>query len=565
MENFKITPTVDTTQEFIEIANDFSNPLDLVREAISNSFDAGAKNIKLIFDVATEFGNDIFKVTISDDGKGMAQQQLQAFFDLGNSTKRDDKETIGEKGHGTKVFFNSAKIVVKTFNGGVGYEATMADPHKKLHQRIVPEVDVVVSEAPADKHGTEITIYGYNNNRRDKFTHERIKDYILWFTKFGSVERLHGFVKHQDTRLTLKGLDEKTPEVLTFGHLFPDESPNIEALFSKHDVEAPDLYCKRIIKEGTLTNHPEVKFEAIFSIEGRKVKYGYNRMLRGPGRQPPKGNYTVQERYGLWLTKDYIPIQRKNEWITFKGSEYTKFHAFVNCQQLRLTANRGSVDNTPSEILSDLETAIKEIYREILEGEDWENINWLEEESEGFKSAEKEKKNFDRRVKEAQKANVAIFKDHTLVEPTNEAGVYSLFLKLSTLQKDLFPFEIVDYNTHEGIDVIVKGDHTMPIHQSKLFYVEFKYNLDKVFNHSFENLHSIVCWDTKAKNQDTLIDIKKEDRTLEISPATAKDCTRYFLNHPRKAHKIEVFVLKDYLKEKIALEFRPRASLIKVA
>ena len=35
-----LTPQVDQTREFLEIANDFANPLDLVREAISNSYDA---------------------------------------------------------------------------------------------------------------------------------------------------------------------------------------------------------------------------------------------------------------------------------------------------------------------------------------------------------------------------------------------------------------------------------------------------------------------------------------------------------------------------------------------
>jgi len=42
MAEFTLTPKVDETQEFIEIAHDFANPLDLVREAISNSFDAQA-------------------------------------------------------------------------------------------------------------------------------------------------------------------------------------------------------------------------------------------------------------------------------------------------------------------------------------------------------------------------------------------------------------------------------------------------------------------------------------------------------------------------------------------
>lgn len=40
---FTITPEVNSSQEFIEIAQDFSNPLDLVREGISNGFDAHAK------------------------------------------------------------------------------------------------------------------------------------------------------------------------------------------------------------------------------------------------------------------------------------------------------------------------------------------------------------------------------------------------------------------------------------------------------------------------------------------------------------------------------------------
>ena len=36
--------------------------------------------------------------------------------------------------------------------------------------------------------------------------------------------------------------------------------------------------------------------------------------------------------------------------------------------------------------------------------------------------------------------------------------------------------------------------------------------------------------------------------------------TKYFLDNPRKADKIEVFVLKDYLKEKLSIDFRPRTS-----
>ncbi|GAH76750.1 unnamed protein product, partial [marine sediment metagenome] len=56
MSSFIITPKVDVPREFLEIANDFANPLELVREAISNSFDASVNFIRLNFYVEREYG-----------------------------------------------------------------------------------------------------------------------------------------------------------------------------------------------------------------------------------------------------------------------------------------------------------------------------------------------------------------------------------------------------------------------------------------------------------------------------------------------------------------------------
>lgn len=99
-------------------------------------------------------------------------------------------------------------------------------------------------------------------------------------------------------------------------------------------ANAPKYYAKKWLFEGRLENSPEVKYEAVFYLEGSRIKHSYNNMIRRPEHTPPEDVYSIQERYGLWLCKDYMPIQRKNEWITKKGSEYTKFHAFINCQEL---------------------------------------------------------------------------------------------------------------------------------------------------------------------------------------------------------------------------------------
>lgn len=163
METKEITiePKVDSAQEFIEIALDFSNPLDLVREAISNAFDAEADNIVLEFSVIQEYGEKVLKIEIEDNGTGMDEKGLASFFDLGNSLRRGDENSIGEKGHGTKVFFNSRKIEVITVKDEKKYHAVMNEPSRELFERRIPKVKVTIDDDETVPSGTSICIWGY--------------------------------------------------------------------------------------------------------------------------------------------------------------------------------------------------------------------------------------------------------------------------------------------------------------------------------------------------------------------------------------------------------------------
>ena len=107
----------------------------------------------------------------------------------------------------------------------------------------------------------------------------------------------------------------------------------------------------------------------------------------------------------------------------------------------------------------------------------------------------------------------------------------------------------------------MKSRDKSPVLGSKLYYVEFKYWLTNSFNHSFKNLHSVICWDTELKHGETVEDINKEQRTLAITaPLNDEDYTRHYLDNPRSAHRIEVFVLNDYLPQKLKVAFRPRTD-----
>lgn len=561
MPEYEITPAVDAVREFLEISSDFTNPLEVVREAISNAIDANAGRIDLIFTQPSERGQRLLTIKISDDGDGMGRDGLQSFFDLGNSLKRGDEKKIGEKGHGTKVYFNCHSISVETRRDNIGLSAFMQQPYMSLQDGRLPTATVTEEVANGDDSGTTILIKGFNNNDAELFTHDRLKDYILWFTKFGSWEALIGKDVHNQRRLFLKGLDSDAVEEIVFGHPFPAESKPIQDLFQEHLVKAPDHYCRRVVRTGNLRRFPSISYEAIFSIEGNKVKQGYNRMLRRPGYSPPRGAYTVQERYGIWLTKDFIPIERKNDWVNTKGSEFTKFHAFINCQGLSLTANRGSIANTEPAIVADLEAEVKQIYADIVSGDEWREIDWLETEAGAYLTSEKEKKDFTWRQARARSSNVAEFRGHVLVEPRRESGVYGLLVQLATLEPSLFPFEIVDYDTHSGIDVIAKGRDAVPIQNSSLYYVELKYFFDVQMNHSFDNIRYVVCWDTNVKHQDKVRDVAEQERLLHIAPPDPRsgNYTGYFLRKDFKT-EIEVFVLKDYLREKLGIEFRPRTA-----
>ncbi len=557
-----LTPSVDQTREFLEIANDFANPLDIVREAISNSYDAKARKINILFDVIQKYGEYVLRIRIEDDGEGMGLSGLQAFFDLGNSTRRDqrDRDTtlIGEKGHGTKIFFNSDRVDVVTTDGVSIFHATMERPFADLYEGNIPKVKVESRPNTDDFKGTQIEILGYNRNRREMFSHAQLKDHIQWFTKHGSVERQFRDSPEDGPVLHLSGLDgPEGGELIPFGHPFPAESVPVRKLFDQHLVDAPDYFAKKWIRQGSLPDFPDIKYEMVFAVEGDRVKRDSNPMLRRRGLTPPPGSYQVQERYGLWLAKDYIPIQRKNEWVTSRGSEFTKFHAFLNCQALRLTANRGSIENTPAEIINALEKVARTLFNDIVATDEWEAMEWLENEASAYNTEQKESREYERRVKAVEAQKTADFRNTKLVEPVYENGVYSLLVVLQTLEPDLFPFEIVDYDTHTGIDVIAKTRDNVDVGQSMLRYVEFKHTLSDKFNHSFKYLHSIVCWKTKIQHDQDIEDIAGSKRKMVITPPTSPNqYTRYMLDDTQQPHKIEVFVLETYLKEKLGIEFK---------
>ncbi len=565
-----IQPRVKAEAEFNEILSDFGDPLEILREAISNSIDADASRVRISFDVEEPEGVKRLVIRISDNGTGMTKEVLaQDFWGLGYSKARERKKTgdakdlIGEKGHGTKIYLRSERVLVRTIGPEGAYESECLAPRSALAGGKMHEPRIRSIQRFREGTGTDVEIVGYNDNERSRFVQGIVRDYLLWFTKLGSIEQQFGHKKHDAFKVFLKCVGAAEFEEVPFGHTFPAEDSNIEALFDEKGPVAADSYVKYFTgRECRLKNHPEVTFDYFISVEGDEIKRRYNPMLRKQ-RRSDAGYYRVSDRYGIWLCKDYIPVVRVLEWISGFGSgsnAYVLLHGFVNCQSLKLTANRGAVANTDPQILAELQERVKEIIADIdakLANDGLYTLRtWQAEET----TLQQEKAEYSRRVKQLKTRKTAELDGQLLYEPLNESELFGLLMTVYSRRPDLFPFQPIDYNTTRGIDIIARDKVKGALGDSEYWYVELKYVFRQDFNHAFQYLRWIVCWDfDKGVNQDIeFVGVEETDiRRLQVGTDDSNH-PLYFLDNKKKPGKIQIIRLKEYLKKKLNLEFELR-------
>ncbi len=281
-------------------------------------------------------------------------------------------------------------------------------------------------------------------------------------------------------------------------------------------------------------------------------------MVRRQGYKAPVGSYKVAERYGIWVCKDFIPAERVNVLLPGKGTEFLKFHAFFNCQAIRLSADRTSIGPTPPEIRAAINEQIVEIAREILEDEGVRDLlEALDEEEFGERTGEQEKKDYARRVKQAKNARTVTYKSVDLREPHRELGVVAILAQLLAIAPEIFPFRVLDWNNASGFDLLAREVSDLSFDDAAKFYVECKQLLTGSFNHSLNNVRYIVCWDTDLENGAIVTAIGGDTRKLVIKPnSPAKPYKEFFLSRDDAPNNIEVFLLKRLLEERLGVSFR---------
>jgi hypothetical protein len=491
-----IRPRVNEAREFLEIAKDFKDPKEIIREALSNSWDAGASKVTLKFNSLPLPGTRKRKIVveITDDGEGMSTEQrnsvesseIEGFFNLGDSYK--PYGSIGSKGHGTKIYYKSLGIKVDTWKHGKHICAeTEVPPWDSLQKGIVPTYRYEETDDTSGK-GTRIVVDGFQGKPSEFASLDQLTQYLQWYTVIGSFGQYFNSPRKMDVEL--KSTDASFPVTLTYGFHFPNEQTKLEI--------GTDSICKLLGPEtipcGTTEEGKIVTVEIVGALLGDThrniVPHTYTHM-------------------GLWLCKDYIRIERNNEILedVFKGQYYYRsMLIFANCQQFDLTANRNNI-RTDQEEYDIAVKGIKDFCRGMWSGEFVKK--YFEAKKNEDDEKQQEKKNKEQRerkdrTQEKRKERLNRYKARPqlrvdglvgapIKEPENEAETALLLQAMISSKHPGIDFNIGDYNITYGVDLIVEQtDKDM----QTLKWVELVFSLDKLYQwpHPPDGYHCIVCY-----------------------------------------------------------------------
>lgn len=499
-------PSVKDISLYKEIAKNLVNPLEVHREAISNAIDAEAKNITIEIYRNNE---GLFCISFTDDGYGIDFNEIDSFFNLGDSRK--DERNIGEKGLGTKIFFKSKKItVISQKNNHQRLIAVMNNPWELLNDNSIPTYTFEDVEPIVGEDGTKIIIEGYQvDNPERYFNFETLKDYVLWFTAAGSFKNI--FATYPELNSKVKNMqiaprvfiDDKIhgkKEEIAGAHQFypPQENPqedNNEKVY-KRSVN----YCRHFgpYHRSTNIDGEYVSFQLYGTVSGVNCRNAICKLKPGE---------TLKSRFGVYLAKDFIPFTKKTYLIA--DPNYHHFHILVNSQNFELTADRNNVSNENDTKVKWIINSVKKIIKEDIIPITQNTYFKMRKEEESKFLIEEKNSHLKKRIIEFSKLKELNIDSIALKKtPDNESQVALLLTALlcnCEYKKHIKYIESIAHYSHQSTtDLICLGKN------GGTLLVELEFLLSNIFKHEhpFNTFDCIVCWkvDIEVNDRKRLID-----------------------------------------------------------
>lgn len=348
-----------------ELAENKVDALELIREGLSNAKDHGADRVWI-----HNFRNDPRdspSVCLIDNGDGMSEERLKAFWGVGASRK-GARKSIGYKGHGTKLFFASQRLSVatRTANDAGWRISTVTSPAEMSADFEIPLEPLQVghslhkcldSVGLLNGTGAAILIEHVRFNDAERLLQRRrIESFCDWFTVIGDIRSglfddratFHRIVSENgpdlaqlrlhecDLRpiridLCINGEKEYTPlglgpttqdkeffaawskdlevfkdqpALLALGHRFADKHESAGGTRRARD----DTTSLRLT--GPHDWATEEGYAVVARVEGHRRQRETYLEAQWQGK---KGVYGFDARFGLWLCRDFMPLVRRND------------------------------------------------------------------------------------------------------------------------------------------------------------------------------------------------------------------------------------------------------------
>ena len=487
----KYTPVVSDFSIFKEVSSNISNPLEIIREAISNSDDANANKINISIDRNAK-GELI--LSIEDNGEGMDLEGIHRFFNLGFSDKSADK--IGQKGIGTKIFYKSESIHIETqTKNGKLLIANMINPWKKLQSNKIPTYDIEEFYGN-EKIGTKIEITSYKvDNPEHFFNLESIKDYIQWFTIGGSFRNI--FANRINIKQQINNIDI-VPQIIIDDKI-NDKSEIIPGI---HQFEEPNENISLKNRKGSQCKSKDYArtfgpYTRETNINGQFVSVQIYGTVSGVNAKKKICTFDTEQeykdRFGLYLCKDFIPCVKMNSLLNTDLSYH--YHIVANSQNFNLTADRNNISNIDDVAVKWVIDQITDIINtEIKPIADREYFMMIKSEEEAWKTKEKCDKTKKSIKKAIKSQDIGISELAMSKVPKNEFETSLLFCSILSNVKfcKFIPGikSILSYSNKTPTDMICLGEKGENI----LVEVELKLSNFIKHKHPIETVDYIICW-----------------------------------------------------------------------
>lgn len=488
---------------------------------MSNSVDADAKSIDVKL---TSAGGEMWNIVIQDDGNGMEEAHMRAFFNAGDSVKDFEQTAIGEKGLGSKTTFVAKEILVESrryTNTETLLVGRMTDPLAELRSGEMPtytiETDPSGHESGISTKGTRITLTdvllaSFNGKKTSdpQEIADRVMHYLRSMCATGTVKNRHAQQAHIiETVQNVGVIPMITLEVgnptgtVTLGpepgvfqiptvDLSPTNGPVIEGI-AQHSKNFCDVHdfsrSKTISVQGeSITVH----YEGTAIVAGELVR---GEMLKHELKQ----GWTQKSQMGVHLCKDFIPLRNDSALSRelLGGEYYFEHKVFLNSQSFNLNADRNVITNEESDEIAWIWEDFKSSVWPDIQKKAEPYIQMKEAEEAGIEAAKKSNQAALLKSQYSEAADVTVTKKDAALayvkSPNNEASVSHLLAMM--VQSGDWATEL-DPITRFGSYIDASTDVLVEDAAGSVLLLEIETQLSNLFKHQhpMSSYDLVVVW-----------------------------------------------------------------------